>query len=434
MTQKATGMRALFRREPLFYAAFFCFLVLLACFITPAPDDRLWATSYGQALFERGFANYNGRYLGNLGAYALLRIPWSLPLVKALTLTGILWLTQRVTGNRDTRFLCLSAVLLLLLPGPLFIQDFAWTTAFLNYEVPVLLLLCLACLVFYAQGRAGWPIRLIAIAALGFAAQLFMEHYTLFALAVSAYTVVRRKYRAFLPRTLVWFCSAAAGAALMFSNGNYLRALQGKKGYQRVSLDFFGGLARVAGSFAVACLPILLTMVVLLILLRRRNPAAFARIPRSPAAWRGAALLAVLNAPLIFVFPMGPRCFSLSAALLLLMTHKLFIATVGVGKAANVGGTADAVPWPSGMRALAAALALVMALDLSGYVFVREANRAKVAEVRAQAAQGNRAVVLRHTPMRFLVNALDQEPINRNILRGFLEYYELPADVTISYK
>jgi len=431
MMKKAADMGLLFRREPLFYLSFFCFLVLLVYFIPPAPDDRLWATSYGQALFERGFANYNGRYLGNLGAYALLRIPWSLPFIKALTLTGVLWLTQRITGNRDMRFLCLSAILLLL-PGPLFIQDFAWTTAFLNYEVPVLLLLCLSFLVFCVQRRGGgW---LIAIAALGFAAQLFMEHYTLFALAVSAYTMVRRKYKAFLPRTLIWFCSAAAGAALMFSNSNYLRALQGKKGYQRVSLNFFGGLTRVAGSFAIACLPILLTIVVLLVLLRRRNPAAFANIPRSPAAWRCAALLAVLNAPLILVFPMGPRCFSLSATLLLLMSHKLFIAVASVGKAADVGGTADTVPRPRGMRALTIALALTMALDLSGYVFVRAANRAKVAQVRAQVEQGNHAVVLRHTPMRFLINALDQEPINPNILRGFLEYYELPADVTITYK
>ena len=431
--RKTTGMKALLRQEPLFYLCFFAFLVLLACFFTPAPDDRLWATSYGQRLFERGFANYNGRYLGNLGAYALLRIPWVLPFLKALVLTGILWLTQRITGNRDRRFLCLCAILLLL-PGPLFIQDFAWTTAFLNYEVPVLLLLCLAYLVFYARKRAGWPFVLIAIAVLGFAAQLFMEHYTLFALAVSAYTVVRRKYRAFQPRALIWFCSAAAGAAFMFSNGNYLRILRGKKGYQRVSLNLFEGVLRTAGSFALACLPILLTIIVLLLLLRRRNPGAFAKLPRRPAVWRCTALLAVLNAPLILVFPMGPRCFSLSAALLLLMAHKLFVAVAGAGEASNVNGAADTVPRQRGMRTLAIVLALTMTLDLAGYIFVREANRAKVAQVRAQVAQGNRAVVLRHTPMRFLVNALDQEPINKNILRGFLEYYGLPEDVTISYE
>ncbi|MDR0532290.1 MAG: hypothetical protein LBG83_09560 [Oscillospiraceae bacterium] len=417
-------MKSFPRRELLFYLSFFAFLVLLACFFTPAPDDRLWATSYGQALFERGYANYNGRYLGNLSAYFFLRIPWILPIVKALVLTGVLWLTQRITGNRDMRFLCLCAVLLLL-PGPLFIQDFAWTTAFLNYEVPVLLLLCLVYLVFCAQKRACW---LVAIAALGFAAQLFMEHYTLFALAFSAYAVVRRKYRRFLPRTLTWFFSAVAGAVLMFSNGNYLRVLRRERGYQRVSLNFVGGLLRVMGSFAAACLPILLTIAVLLILLRRRTPGVFAKLPRSLAVWRCAAILVVLNAPLILVYPMGPRCFSLSAALLLLMTHKLFIAVAGAG------GADDSVVPPRGMRALATVLALTMALDLAGYLAVGAANRAKVAQVRAQVAQGNHSVVLRHTPMRFLVNALDQEPINPNILRGFLEYYELPEDVTISYQ
>ena len=423
-------MKELLQRESLFYLFFFLFLVLLVCFFTPAPDDRLWATGYGQKLFERGYANYNGRYLGNLGAYALLRIPWVLPFVKALVQTGILWLTQRITGNRDMRFLYLCAILLII-PGPLFIQDFAWTTAFLNYQAPVLLLLCLAYLVFYAQKRAGW---LIVIAILGFAAQLFMEHYTLFALAVSTYTMVRRGYRAFHPRTLVWFCSAALGAALMFSNGNYLRAFRGQKGYQTVSLNFFEGFLRAMGSFAVACLPILITIAVLLILLRRRNPGAFAKLPRSPAVRRCIVLLAVLNAPLILVFPMGPRCFSLTGALLLLMTHKLFVAVTSLSEAASVRGAADAVPRLRGMRALATVLALTMALDLSGYIFVRAANLAKVEQVRAQVAQGNYAVELRHTPMRFLVNALDQEPTNPNILRGFLEYYGLPENVTISYK
>ena len=424
------------RWEPLFYLSFFCFLALLVCFITPAPDDRLWGTSYGQALFERGFANYNGRYLGNLGAYVFLRIPWSLPVIKAAVMTGILWLIQRITGNRDRRFLCLSAILLLL-PGPLFIQDFAWTTAFLNYQVPVLLLLCLVYLVFYAKKHAGW---LIAIAVLGFAAQLFVEHYTLFALAVSAYTLVRRKYRPFFRAALVWFCSAVAGAALMFSNSNYLRAFRGEKGYQTVSTDYVAGLLRVVGSFAVACLPILITMVVLLILLHRRNPAAFAKIPRSRAGGSCAAILVILNTPLILVFPMGPRCFSLSAVILLLVTHKLFIAVTGAEKTAGMehatstSCAANTVPRPRGLRALTIVLALVMALDLSGYVFVGFAARAKVAQVRAQAEQGNYDVVLRHTPMRFLINAFDQEPTNKNILRGFLEYYELPANVTISYE
>jgi hypothetical protein len=417
MTRKVPGIWPPLRREPLFYLSFFAFLVLLACFFTPAPDDRLWATSYGQALFERGFAGYNGRYLGNLGAYALLRIPWALPFVKASALTGILWLTQRITGNRDMRFLCLCAILLLL-PGPLFIQDFAWTTAFLNYEFPVLLLLGLAYLVFFARERPGW---LAAIAALGFAAQLFMEHYTLFALAVSAYAAARREYKAFRARALVWFCSAAAGAALMFSNSNYLRVLRGEKGYQRVSPHIFEGLLRAAGGFAAACLPILLMVAVLLVLLRRRDPGAFARLPRSPALWRCVILLAVLNAPLILVYPMGPRCFSLSAALLTLMAHKLFTAVARP-------------PQPRATRALAAALALVMVLDLAGYISVGAANRAKVEQVRAQVARGNHEVVLRHTPMRFLVNALDQEPINPNILRGFLEYYGLPGDVTITYE
>ncbi|MDR2525036.1 MAG: hypothetical protein LBC83_02405 [Oscillospiraceae bacterium] len=410
------------RWEPLFYLSFFVFLMLLTCYFPPAPDDRLWTGSYGEELFLRGFANYNGRYLGNLCAYVLLRVPWILPLVKASAHTGILWLTQRFAGNRDRRFLLLSAILLLL-PGPLLIQDFAWTTAFLNYEMPVLLLLTVAFLVYKARRRAAW---FVVIAILGFATQLFMEHYSLFALAVSGCTALHPKCKAYRARALVWLCSAAAGAALMFSNANYLRVLRGEKGYQRVAPGLLPGFLRALAGFAAACAPVLLLIAILLLLLRRRNPAAWVRLPRSRLLWLCIALLAALNAPLLFVFPMGPRCFSLTAVLLLLMAHRLF--TFAARKSTPLPTR------PRGARSLTVALAAIMAIDLAGYMFIHAANLAKVAEVRAQVAQGNRTIVLRHTPMRFLVNALDQEPNNRNILRGFLEYYGLPEDVTIHYE
>ncbi|MDR3313145.1 MAG: DUF6056 family protein [Oscillospiraceae bacterium] len=407
-----------------FYFVFFAFTVLLAFFFVPSPDDWGWATGDGLALLQRGFADYNGRYLGNLFAFALLRATWLLPPAKALVLTGILALLQKISGNQDVRFLRLCAIALLL-PCPLFIQNIVWTSAFTNYEIPVALLLCCAYLVFFPKTQTSrWKsfLRCAILLLLGFAGQLFMEHYTLFALGLAGFAVLfhRRKTGRFLLAPSLWLCAAAAGAVLMFSNGAYLQILRGEQRYQRLEWNPLATLGSIAGGFLAACLPALLLLAFLLLRLRKRNRRAFAAIPKSKTAWFYLAALLTLTAPLAVVFPVGSRCFSMAAVLLLLAAQKLFAA-------------AAPAPSATGNRGLAIALAFVMALDLAGYATVFAAYRHKIDRVRTQVAQGNTVITLRHTPLRFLVYALDAEPKSRSIQSAFNQYYGLPEDVKIEY-
>ena len=418
------GDRAFLR----FYGIFFAFTALLACCFVLSPDDWNWAGADGLSWLRGGVPDYNGRYLGNLGAFALLRARWLLPLVKSAVLTGSLCALQKLTGNRDPRFLYLSA-LLLLLPGPLFIQDVVWTAAFINYQVPVCLLLWCAFLVLRApvpKGGGKAALFYVAITVLGFSAQLFMEHYTLFALALSAFAAVypRRKNGRFAPPSLLWLCAAAGGAATMFSNGAYRRIFRGEAGYQHLEWNLLVSLGRVLRSGLAACLPALVVIAALLAILLLRRRRAFAAILRSREAWFFLSLLAVAHAPLLFVFPVGARCFSLAGMLLLIMAQRLFARALPIPEQ----------PRLPGRRVFALALAIVMAFDLAGYVTVFAGNRRKIAAVRAQAEAGNQVIVLRHTPLRFLVYELDAEDKSGKILRAFLRFNALPETLRIEYR
>ena len=65
------------------YIIFFFSITAIAALFPPSADDLGWATSQGAALLERGFSNYNGRYLGNLLAVSLTRIGLLLTPIKA---------------------------------------------------------------------------------------------------------------------------------------------------------------------------------------------------------------------------------------------------------------------------------------------------------------------------------------------------------------
>lgn len=57
-----------------------CLLVLLAALMPYVDDDWDWGTQGGLDRLSEGFADYNGRYLGNLHVLLLTRAP----LLKAL--------------------------------------------------------------------------------------------------------------------------------------------------------------------------------------------------------------------------------------------------------------------------------------------------------------------------------------------------------------
>lgn len=98
---------------------------------------------------KRGFAGYNGRYLGNLLAVLITRSVMAKTLVIAV---GVVWLFHVMYKNiyfkeekktKENLFLLLScAFLILSLPATLFQQSYGWPAAFVNFFPPVFLFSC----------------------------------------------------------------------------------------------------------------------------------------------------------------------------------------------------------------------------------------------------------------------------------------------------
>lgn len=479
-----------------YYPAFFLAVALTACFFPPVADDLAWAGDAGMELFRRGFADYNGRYLGNLCALVFTRLGPLLPLVKALVLTGLLWLLQKLYGRRDAAFLCLSAIVLLF-PGPLFSQAFLWTAGFSNYTVSVLLMMACVWLVFFRREAAGWrkAARYIAVCALGFAGQLFMEPFTLFSLIVSlaSFLYWYKKKKGFEALSFVYFLSCAAGAAVMFSNGVYGKVLQGADVYQKLAgksntpVELILNAAKsmlgaVPRSGLAACFPALILIAVLSLLLVRRRQGIdrkirlavymlyglslvflcvylvqYARTGRPEAAqyFTGLFCIAFAAAAGLAAFhclppPARGKTGLLFLAFLLLTGPLCFVDPVGPRCFSGasvvlllIAGEFFAVlraerkpnqkSAEAPARVLLCLLAALCAWNLFCYSQAYCSNEQKIESIRAQAAAGRREIRLPHTKFHTLIYALDGEVDNQKLQQYFCDYYGLPREIKIVY-
>lgn len=232
------------------YLAFSAVILYIMLQTPYCHDEWKWGSAERVELMKRGFANYNGRYLGDLLALAITRSV----LVKTLVMAGVVVLSlhtveanllrgadRRSSGHR---FLLLCAVVLLLaLPRTLYAQSYGWPAAFVNFVPPAPLLL----LYFnwteslYLPGTQPGCTRTQALLAvpLGLATQLFSEHTTLFALLYAAwvllFALIRRKK--ICAAYVTYFLSVLAGAAVMFSNEVYLRSVLQHTGYKKIHLS-----------------------------------------------------------------------------------------------------------------------------------------------------------------------------------------------------
>lgn len=235
----------------------FCWLIYLGCFgfffflaynVPYCHDEWQWGLPERVELMKNGFQDYNGRYLGNILALLITRSVW----LKAGIL-GLfsLWLFHVMgrgiikKGAKEGRtfFLLLCAFLLLSLPKTLFCQSYGWPAAFVNFVPPVVFFL----LYYNLTEQTYWidkphytRAEAAAVLPLGFAAQLFCEHITVFAAAYALWMVIlcgvrfKRIYGIYINYLLGTF----AGALLMFSNGAYHNAAAGEDGYKHISLSF----------------------------------------------------------------------------------------------------------------------------------------------------------------------------------------------------
>lgn len=210
----------------LFFSALFVAFTVLAYLFPYTGDDWGWGSQIGIDRLSDWFADYNGRYAGNLLVMALTRSKLLDAVVMGASLVGVCILPVLFSGGTGLSVCAFAVLLFLVIPREIFAQAVVWTSGFSNYVPPILLTLLYFVAVkniFDEKPPVYNPLLSVPVALIGFIGALFMENVTLFNIAASI-AVIGYTYRSFRRLYLVHavhFVSCAAGAVLMFSNSAY---------------------------------------------------------------------------------------------------------------------------------------------------------------------------------------------------------------------
>ncbi|MBR2589767.1 MAG: hypothetical protein IKE65_02460 [Clostridia bacterium] len=135
-----------------------------------------------------------------------------------------------------------------------------------------------------------------------------------------------------------------------------------------------------------------------------------------------ALMIAVLCAPLCFIFPMGSRCFSGIHILFILLSAQLF------GELQTKPETEKQI------LPFKVLLSVLMAFNIVCYSIVCFGNMKKIESIREQVAQGKTVVTIHHTPLKFFVYSLDMENTRKSHEKRFNEYYAFPKETHVEYE
>ena len=241
-------------RNPRFYISVLLvfFFFFFAAQVPYSHDDWQWGSHSKWLLMLNGFANYNGRYLGNLFEILITRSVLAKNIALTVGMFFIIYTVYKLVAkeckpkNKTVLFL-LTAFLCLSLPRELFRQTYSWIAAFINFIPPVILMVLYLIIiddVFEENNlnktKLNHPLWLVLLMIpLGISAQLFSEHTTAYLVCLAAFIVFYTfvKYRKVSLLQVVFLVSVIIGAIIMFSNGAYLNAANDTDGYKKISFS-----------------------------------------------------------------------------------------------------------------------------------------------------------------------------------------------------
>ena len=222
--------------------AVFYMLLLIVSFLFPyTGDDWAWGSSIGLDRLSSHFANYNGRYIGNLLVLALTRSIILRSIVVSATLFLIVWYIHKIIGRVDYSVFWLAASLILAVPLKIRSQGIAWVSGFTNYAIPSLLILIYIDSYKYVFEPTyivdNAPIKLFKVFFLGFANSLIMENITVLNVIVSFVLLLytRVKHKTWDISQLCFLIGSVFGAVCMFTNGAYHKILTSEDSYRSIA-------------------------------------------------------------------------------------------------------------------------------------------------------------------------------------------------------
>ena len=202
-------------------------------------DDWAWGSSIGLERLFSGFADYNGRYVGNLIVLLLTRSVMLRGIVIAVTLVGFALASSYFVKESPAFSFWMTLGLLTVVGADIRSQGIVWVSGFTNYAIPGVLCILYAAfcrdalLNEYKERKIPHLLPLI----LGFLSSLIMENITIYFIIVPIILTIyiRTKYKKWDAFQLLYVIGAGLGATLMFSNGAYWKAMSGESAYQSVS-------------------------------------------------------------------------------------------------------------------------------------------------------------------------------------------------------
>lgn len=216
-------------------------------------DDWAWGSTIGIERLNVFFANYNGRYLGNLSVLILTRSRMLKSLVMSLVLFGIVTLINKIVNKTNYYFSILSILLILAIPKYMFRQAIVWTSGFANYVIPVVLLLFyyyyVSCL-FNKKQISKFSLMVMFL--LGFCSTLFMEHITIYCVLLSGFVMIFEfcKKKKVSLYNILYFIGALIGTLVMFSNEAYYSISVNADSYRTAPTSgFFNMIKSAMGAY-----------------------------------------------------------------------------------------------------------------------------------------------------------------------------------------
>lgn len=213
-------------KEKIFFVIIFIIITTICYFFPYTHDDWAWGTTMGIERLESLFKNYNGRWAGNILVILLTRSRIFRAVAISATLTGIVYLINKLVKPKNKNINYLPLILLLLMPINVLAQAIAWTSGFANYVIPVLIVLLYIYLNrnIFNEKKIEISNKLsIPLLLLGFVNSLFVEHMTIYnvLLAIVVTVYVCKKEKKLSIQNLCYTIGSIIGTVLMFSNGAY---------------------------------------------------------------------------------------------------------------------------------------------------------------------------------------------------------------------
>lgn len=189
-------------------------------------DDWAWGGKVGLERLDSMFAAYNGRYLGNFLVLAISRSTILKTILMTVITLSIPFFAYKYVNRNFCLLYFVGFCLLFFMPSEMFRQTIGWVSGFSNYVPPIvasIFYLYIVRNIFEEEKPQYSKTAPVIVFFTGVFGALFMEHVTLFNIALAAlvifYTAVR--FKKLYVTHISFALGAAAGAVIMFTNSAY---------------------------------------------------------------------------------------------------------------------------------------------------------------------------------------------------------------------